>query len=431
MEMKEAEYKGFTTKALHCGWNYDPTTGSFALPIYATAAYKLPSVDEAAALFSLEKSGHTYSRISNPTVAAFEEKIAALEGGAAAVATSSGQAAFAHLVMLLCKEGDHIVAERSSYGGTITLLKNLFSKFGVTTSFVDINDVNEVERNIKPRTRCIIAETIGNPGLNIPPLEELGEVAEGHGIPLVVDNTFASPALCRPLEWGAHIVVHSTTKYIDGFGNAIGGVVVDGGNFRWAELGEWPEFTEPDPAYHGVVFCEKFGRTALAAKLRACILRDLGGCLSPHNAHLLCLGLATLSLRMERHSKNAMDVAQFLESHGGVEWVLYPGLSSHPQHDLAKAFLRGGHGGMVAFCIKGGLESGKRFLDGLKLFSIVPNLGDARSMAIHPATTTHSQLSAKELKESGIDEGLIRLSIGLEDIEDIIEDLRRGLEAAQ
>ena len=423
----EKRYKGFSTKALHAGWDHDPTTGAFGLPIYLTAGYKFDSVEDAMSLFELKKEGFTYSRIGNPTVNAFESVISELEGGVAAVATSSGQAAFNQLLVLLCKKGDHVVVGRKVYGGTLTLLLNTMSKFGVEVSVVDTDDPNEVEEAVRASTRCIITESVGNPGLNVAPFEELAAIARDKDVLLVVDNTFMSPALCQPIKWGANVVVHSATKYLSGFGNIIGGVVIDGGNVDWRASNKWPEFTEPDAAYHGVVFAEHFGNQALAAKLRACTMRDLGGCMSPFEAYLLWMSMGTLSLRMKRHSENALAVAQFLQTRKEVAWVSYPGLEDHPHNARAKKYFQGGFGGMVAFCLKGGIEAGKKFLNNLSLFSIVANLGDARSMAIHPASTTHSQLSREELQKAGIEEGLVRLSIGLEDVEDILEDLDNAL----
>ncbi|MEN2996491.1 MAG: O-acetylhomoserine aminocarboxypropyltransferase/cysteine synthase family protein [Acetomicrobium sp.] len=423
----EKDLKGFSTRALHSGWDHDPSTGSFGLPIYLTAGYKFGSAEEAASLFELKKEGFIYSRIGNPTVAAFEEVIADLESGSAAVATSSGQAAFNQLLSLICKKDDHVVLGRKVYGGTLTLLSNIFSKFGVEVSVVDTDDPEEVARAVSPKTRCIITETVGNPSLNIAPLEELATIARDNEALLIVDNTFMSPALCRPVEWGANVVVHSATKYLSGFGNIIGGVVVDGGNVNWGSMKKWPEFTEPEEAYHGVVFSEAFGTKALATKLRACALRDIGGCMSPFDAYLLWMSIGTLSLRMKKHSENALAVARFLEEREEVAWVSYPGLESHPHHERAKKYFREGYGGMIAFCLKGGIEAGRKFLNSLNLFSIIANIGDARSMAIHPASTTHSQLSREELEKAGIEDGLVRLSIGLEDVEDIIDDLDRAL----
>ena len=430
MAFKTGEKTGMMTRALHAGWSHDPATGSFGLPVYMTAGYRFESPEMAMRLFELEEPGHLYSRISNPTVAAFEQGLASLEGGVDCVATASGQAAFSHLLSALCSAGDHVVAGRRLYGGTLTLLKNVFGRLGVSCTIVETDDPDSVRAAITQQTRCILTETIGNPVMNVAPLEKLAEIARENSIPLVVDNTFATPALCRPFEWGASVVIHSATKYLSGHGHVIAGAIVDGGNMDWNGSGKWGALTEPDASYHGLVFAERFGPSALAAKIRCSILRDLGGCLSPFNAYLLHLGLATLPLRMARHSENALEVASFLEGHPGVEWVRYPGLSSHPQKALSDRYLPNGAGGMLAFCIKGGVEAGKDFLKSLKLFATVANLGDSRSMALHPASTTHGQLSPADRKAAGIEDGLIRLSVGIEEAGDILADLDQALEKA-
>ncbi len=419
----------FATRALHAGWHHDPTTGAFGVPIYPTAAFQFESSDHAASLFSLETPGHIYSRLSNPSVSIFEERMSSLENGVGSVATASGQAAAAHLVMTLCNAGDNVVAGKNLYGGTLTLLRNLFTRFGVATRLVNTDAPAEVEEAMDGKTRALFTETLGNPVLNVAPLEQLVDVSRRRRVPLVVDNTFASPALCRPLEWGASAVFHSATKYLSGQGSVLGGVVVDGGNFDWSD-GRWPQFSAPDPAYHGVVFSETFGRGALAARLRCHTLRDLGGCLSPFNAYLLTLGLTTLELRMRRHSETALFLAEFLEAHPAVAWVRYPGLHSHPQFIFARRYLVPGCGGMMAFCLRGGREVGKRFVEHLELFGHVANVGDVRSLVVHPASTTHAQLSEAERAAAGVEEGLIRLSIGLEDPEDLRADLARALQAA-
>jgi O-acetylhomoserine (thiol)-lyase len=427
MMCKTGEQMGMMTRALHAGWSHDSATGSFGLPVYMTAGYRFDSPEMAMRLFELEEPGHIYSRISNPTVAAFEQGLASLEGGVDCVATASGQAAFTHVLAALCSAGDHVVAGRRLYGGTLTLLKNFFGRMGVSFTIVETDELEAVRAAVTPQTRCIITETIGNPVMNVAPIEGLAEIARESNIPLVVDNTFASPALCRPIEWGASIVIHSATKYISGHGHVIAGAIVDGGTMDWEASGKWEALTSPDASYHGLVFSDRFGTAALAAKIRCSILRDLGGCLSPFNAYLLHLGLATLPLRMARHSENASRVASFLESHPQVEWVRYPGLASHPQKTLAERYLPNGAGGMMAFCIKGGVDAGRTFLESLKLFASVANLGDSRSMALHPASTTHGQLSPGDRKAAGIDEGLIRLSIGIEDAKDILDDLDQAL----
>ena len=429
--MSDQKNYGMSTKALHCGWKCDPTTGASALPIYATSAYQFKSTEQATKLFNLEEGGYLYSRLSNPTVCAFEEGLNAMEGGVGCLATSSGQAAFNHLICALCSSGDNLVVSRQVYGGTLTLLQNVFSRFGISTKLVDGNHPCQFEAAIDDNTRGIITETIGNPVMNVAPLEALAKIANRAGVPLIVDNTFASPTLCRPFEWGANVIVHSTTKYISGNGNLLGGAVIDGGNFDWSKFSnKFPTLAKPDPAYHGITFTEHFGKSALYAKLHAAIIRDLGGCPSAFDGYLLHVSLATLTLRMEKHSKNALEVAKFLESHPAVEWVSYPGLDSHPQAYLAKEYLKDGCGGMMAFSVKGGIEAGRKLLDNLELIGHMANLGDSRTLIIHPASTTHSQLSTEQRMAAGIDDGLLRLSVGIEDIKDILEDLSTGLDAA-
>lgn len=422
---------GMATKALHSGWKCDPTTGASALPIYATSAYQFKNTEQATKLFTLEESGFIYSRLSNPTVCAFEEGLNAMEGGVGCLATSSGQAAFNHLITALCSSGDNLVVSRQVYGGTLTLLQNVFSRFGISTKLVDGNHPCQFEEAIDENTRGIITEIIGNPMMNVAPLEALAKIASRAGVPLIVDSTFASPILCRPIEWGANVIVHSTTKYISGNGNLLGGAVIDGGNFNWAEFpNKFPTLAKPDSAYHGITFTEHFGKSALYAKLHAAIIRDLGGCPSAFDGYLLHMSLATLSLRMKKHSENALEVAKFLENHSAVEWVSYPGLESHPQHDFAKVYLNEGCGGMMAFSVKGGIEAGRKLLDSLDLIGHMANLGDSRTLIIHPASTTHSQLTTEQRIAAGLDDGLLRLSVGIENIEDILEDLTAGLTAA-
>ncbi len=422
---------GMMTRALHSGWKNDPATGASGLPVYITSAYQFKSTEHAARLFSLAEEGHIYSRLSNPTVSAFEEGLNSLEGGSGCVALSSGQSAFTHLIAALCSSGDNMVVSKKIYGGTLTLLQNVFSRFGINTILVDSDHPCQVEQAINDQTRGIITETIGNPIMNVAPLEALARIAKRQGVPLIIDNTFASPVLCRPIEWGANAVIHSTTKYISGNGNVIGGAIVDGGNFDWSAYPEkFPGIAKPDPAYHNIVFAEKFGSYALYDKLHMAMVRDLGGCQSPFDAYLLHLSLGTLPLRMERHSSNALAIAQFLEGHPSVEWVRYPGLSSHPQNDMAKVYLKDGCGGMIAFSVKGGIEAGKKFIEALDLIGHMANLGDSRTIVIHPASTTHSQLTRQQREAAGIGEGLIRLSVGLEDSDDIIADLSAALSSA-
>lgn len=419
------------TKALHSGWKCDPATGASGLPIYASSAFQFKSTEFAAGLFNLEEDGFIYSRLANPTVCAFEEGLNALEGGVGCLATSSGQAAFTHLIAALCSSGDNLVVSRKVYGGTLTLLQNIFSRYGVETILIDSDHPCQVEQSINDRTRGIITEIIGNPMMNVAPLEALSRIAKRQGVPLIIDNTFATPVLCRPIEWGAHVVVYSTTKYISGNGNLIGGAIIDGGTFPWADYADkYPTLAAPDHAYHGITFTEHFGKAALYNKLHASIIRDLGGCPSAFDAYLLHLSLATLPLRMKRHSENALEVAKFLAAHPSVEWVSYPGLPNHPQNDMAKVYLKEGCGGMMAFSVKGGIEAGRRLLDSLELIGHMANLGDSRTLIIHPASTTHSQLSKEQRAAAGLSDGLIRLSVGLEEAKDIINDLAMGLEAA-
>lgn len=420
---------GFSTLAIHAGQRPDPGTGATAVPIFQTTSYTFRNARHAADLFALKENGHIYTRISNPTVAVFEERMAALEGGVGALATSSGQSAVFYAVTNLAQNGDEIVAGSSLYGGTYNLFAATLPRFGITTKFVDPSDPDNFRRALTPKTRALYVEIIGNPKLDVPDLSAIAEVAHAAGVPLIVDNTFASPYLCRPFEWGADIVVHSATKFIGGHGTSIGGVIVDSGNFDWAN-GNFPSFTTPDPTYHGLSYTENFGREAYIVKARVQLLRDLGACLSPFNAFLLLQGLETLALRMERHAENALTVARYLESSPHVNWVNFPALPSHPSYPQAQKYLKGKGGAIVTFGIKGGVEAGRKFIDSLKLFSLLANVGDARSLVIHPASTTHQQLSEEEQLASGVTPDLVRLSIGLEDVDDIIADLEQALEKA-
>jgi O-acetylhomoserine (thiol)-lyase len=418
---------GFTTRQLHVGYDPDSTTGSRAVPIYQTSAYDLQSTDRASRLFALQETGHIYSRISNPTSNVFEKRIADLEGGVGALETSSGQAAQMTAIFTICEAGDHIVSSSTLFGGTVSQFKYTFPRLGINVTLVDPADPENFRRAIQPNTKLIYGEIISNPRVNIFPLEEAAQIAQEYHIPLMIDNTFATPYLCRPFEWGAHIVTHSTTKFIGGHGTSMGGVIVDGGNFNWAKSERHKNFNTPDPAYHDVVYAEDFGQLAFISKARSGIMRDLGSCQSPFNSWLFIQGLETLSLRMERHVKNTQAVAEFLEDHPKVGWVIYPGLESHPDHERAKKYLPKGASAVLGFGAKGGREAGARFIDNLKLFSHVANLGDAKSLAIHPASTTHSQLSDEEQKAAGVSPDFIRLSIGLEDIEDILWDIDQAL----
>jgi O-acetylhomoserine (thiol)-lyase len=420
---------GFTTRQLHVGYTPEETTDSRAVPLYQTAAYNLQSTERAARLFALQEAGNIYTRISNPTSNVLEKRIADLEGGVGALETSSGHAAQATAILTICEAGDHIVSAATLYGGTVSQFKYTFPRLGINVTLVDPSDPENFRRAILPNTKIIYGETISNPLVNIFPLEEVATIAQEYDIPLMIDNTFATPYLCRPFEWGADILTHSTTKFIGGHGTSIGGVIVDGGKFNWAKGDRFKNFTEPDPSYHNVVYAEDFGPLAFISKARAGILRDIGTCQSPFNSWLFIQGLETLSLRMERHVKNAQAAAEFLEDHPKVSWVTYSGLPSHPDHERAKRYLPKGPGAVLGFGVNGRREEGARFIDNLKLISHVANLGDAKSLAIHPASTTHSQLTPEEQTAAGVSPDFIRLSIGLEDIEDILWDLDQALNA--
>jgi O-acetylhomoserine (thiol)-lyase len=417
---------GFTTRQLHAGQQAEPTTGAYAAPIYQTAAYLFHDTEYAARLFALEEKGNIYTRIMNPTNDAFEARMASLEGGVGALAASSGHAAQTMAVFTLCNSGDHIVSSSALYGGTFSQFRYTFPRLGIDVTFVDQSDAQNFRRAIHPNTKILYGETLGNPAINVFPFEEVAAIAQEQRIPLMIDNTFATPFLCRPFEWGANIVLHSTTKFIGGHGTSIGGVIVDGGNFDWRSSGRFPGFTQPDPSYHGVVFAD-LGSTAFISKARAQILRDIGACQSPFNAWLFMQGLETLSLRMERHVQNAQRVAEFLASHPRVSWVTYPALKDHPDHAKALKYLPKGPGAILGFGIQGGREAGARFINTLKLISHVANVGDAKSLAIHPASTTHSQLTPEEQLAAGVTPDFVRLSVGIEDIEDILWDLDQAL----
>lgn len=418
---------GFATRQLHAGYEPDPVTGSFAIPIYQTAAYDLQSTEHASKLFALQETGHIYTRISNPTTSVFEQRMASLEGGVGALEVSSGHAAQVTAILTICGAGDHIVSSSTLYGGTVTQFKYTFPKLGIQVTLVDPNDPENFRRAIQPNTKIIYGETISNPLVNVFPFEEVAAIAQEYGIPLMIDNTFATPYLCRPFEWGADIVTHSTTKFVGGHGTAIGGVIVDGGKFNWKKSGRFKNFTDPDPAYHNIVYADDFGPAAFISKARAGILRDFGTCQQPIASWLFLQGMETLSLRMKCHTQNAQQVAEFLQGHPKVKWVTYSGLPTHPDHEKAKKYLPKGSGAMMGFGVQGGREAGARFIDHLQLFSHVANLGDTKSLAIHPASTTHSQLTEEEQLAAGVSPDFIRLSIGLEDIEDILWDLDQAL----
>lgn len=417
----------FETLQLHAGLTIDSTTKSRALPIYQTTSYVFDDEQDAADLFALRKFGNIYSRLTNPTVDAFEKRIAALEGGVGAVATASGMAAISYALLNVVSNGDEIISASTLYGGTATLFAHTFKKFGITVRFVHPDDLDGLKAQINEKTKAIFIESIGNPGLNIPDFKKIVTLAHDHDLPLIVDNTFATPYLFRPLDHGADIVVHSATKYIGGAGTSIGGVVVDSGRFNW-DNGKFAELTTPDPSYHGLIYTETFEQLAYLVKLRVTLLRDLGACLSPFNAFLLAQGLETLSLRMERHVANAEKVALFLESHPQVAWVSHPSLKSHADYDRAKEYLPKGAGAILTFGVKGGLEKGKRVINLLRLVSHLANVGDAKSLVIHPASTTHQQLSESEQIAAGVSPELIRLSVGIENADDIIADLKQALE---
>jgi len=418
---------GFTTRQLHVGYEPEATTGSRAVPLYQTSAYDLQSTDRAARLFALQETGNIYTRIGNPTSNVLEKRIADLEGGVGAVETSSGHAAQATAIFAICEAGDHIISASTLYGGTISQFKYTFPRLGIHVTLVDPTDPENFRKAIQPNTKLIYGETISNPLVNIFPFEEVSVIARDHGLPLMIDNTFATPYLCRPFEWGADIVTHSTTKFIGGHGTSIGGVIVDSGKFQWTGSERHKNFNTPDPSYHDVVYATDFGPLAFISKARAGILRDIGACQSPFNSWLFIQGLETLSLRMERHVKNTHAVAEFLASHSSVSWITYAGLPGHRDYERAKKYLPQGPGAVLGFGVKGGREAGAKFIDNLKLFSHVANLGDAKSLAIHPASTTHSQLTNEEQKAAGVSPDFIRLSIGLEDIEDILWDLDQAL----
>ncbi len=429
--MAEPRLFRFDTLALHAGQSPDPVTGARAVPIYQTTSYVFPDADTAASLFNLEIPGHIYSRISNPTVAAFEERVAALETGVAAVATASGQAALHLAIATLMGAGSHIVAARNLYGGSVNLLRLTLPRFGIETTFVDPRDHAAFEAAIRPETRLVFGETIGNPRLEVLDIPKVAEIAHAHGLPLLVDNTFATPYLCRPLELGADLVLHSATKWIGGHGVAIGGVLVDGGRFDWQASGKFPTLTEPYPGYFDIVYADTFGPQAFAMRARTEGLRDFGACMSPQNAFYLLQGLETLPLRMQRHVENTARVLEFLTAHPAVAWVLHPSLPDHPDHELAKRLLPRGQGSIVTFGVKGGREAGARFIEACRLASHLANVGDAKTLVIHPASTTHLQLGPEQLAAAGVSEDMIRLSVGLEDPEDIVADLDRALRASQ
>jgi len=423
---EETTFNGFETLALHAGQKSDPTTGARAVPIYQTTSYQFNDTDHAARLFGLQEFGNIYTRIMNPTTDVLEQRIAALEGGVGALALASGQAATTLALLNIAGTGDNIVSSTDLYGGTYNLFRHTLPKLGITTRFVDARDYEGFRNAIDGRTKAFFLEMVGNPRLDILDLEKIAAIAHEQGVPVIVDSTTATPYLCKPFEWGADIVVHSATKYIGGHGTSIGGLLVDSGKFDWTQ-GRFPEFTEPDPSYHGVVYTQALGPLAYIIKARVQGLRDTGASISPFNSFLLEQGLETLGLRMERHSQNALAVAKHLKEHSKVAWVNYPGLAEHPTYALAQKYMPKGQSGILGFGITGGKPAGKTFIDNLKLFSHLANIGDAKSLAIHPASTTHSQLTSEEQKLTGVSDDYVRLSIGIETIDDIIADLDQAL----
>ena len=429
--MADPKFLKFDTLSLHAGQQPDPATGARAVPIYQTTSYVFRDTDHAASLFNLERTGHIYSRISNPTTAVLEERVAALEQGVGAVATSSGQAALHLAITTLMGQGGHIVASASLYGGSVNLLALTLPRFGIETTFVKPRDLKGIEAAIRPETALIFAETLGNPGLEVLNIPAISEIAHRAGIPLLIDNTFASPYLCRPIEFGCDLVMHSATKWLGGHGVAIGGIIVDGGRFDWEKSGRFPTLTEPYAGYHGIDFAEEFGPQAFCMRARAEGLRDFGAAMSPANAFYILQGVETLPLRMERHVANTGKVLEFLMENEAVSWVLHPTLPSHEDYELAQRLLPKGAGSIVSFGVKGGREAGRRFIEACSLASHLANVGDAKTLVIHPASTTHQQMDAKQLEAAGVGEDMIRLSVGLEDPGDILEDLRQALRASQ
>jgi len=429
--MSSPRYIGFDTLSLHAGQRPDPATGSRAAPIYQTTSYVFEDADAASSLFDIGRAGHVYTRISNPTVGVVEERMAALEGGVGAVATASGMAAIHLAIATLAGAGDHVVASRALYGGTHNLLAYTLPRFGIETSFVDPQDINAFAQAVTPKTRLIFGETIGNPGGEILDIPAIAAVAHDAGLPLVIDATLSTPYLLKPFDWGADIVIHSLTKFIGGHGVAVGGAVIDGGRFDWESSGRFTHFVEPYAGFHGISFTEDFGPGAFNARARIEGLRDFGGAMSPANAFYLLQGLETLPLRMHRHVENARTVAEFLAGHDAVERVTYAGLPTHPDHALGQRLMPRGCGAVFSFELSGGRAAAIKFIDALELFSHLANVGDAKSLVIHPASTTHHRLDSAALEDAGISEGLIRLSIGLEDAQDLIDDLSRALYRSQ
>ncbi|MBR7554009.1 O-acetylhomoserine aminocarboxypropyltransferase/cysteine synthase family protein [Allobacillus sp. GCM10007491] len=426
--MTEKNYR-LETVSIHGGLEADPATGSRALPIYQTNAYQFNNTEHAANLFGLKEQGFIYTRIGNPTVEALEERVAQLESGVGALALSSGMAAITTAIFNVAEVGDEIVSASTLYGGTYNLFATTFPKHGITTRFVDPKDPKNFKEAITPKTKAIFAETIGNPGLNILDIEKVAEIAHEAGVPLIIDNTFATPYLCRPIDFGADIVVHSATKWLGGNGTSLGGIVVDGGKFNWNNE-RFPGFTEPDPSYHGLVYAEALPEAAFITKARVQVLRDTGAALSPFNAFQIALGIETLHVRLKEHIANTRKIVDYLEAHPAVDWVTYPEQENHESVELAKKYLPKGAGSVVIFGIKGGYEAGAEVINQVDLWSHLANVGDAKSLIIHPASTTHQQLNEEELKSSGVTEDLVRLSVGIEHVDDLIDDLKQAIAKA-
>ena len=430
-EQPELQY-GLGTKSLHAGQRPDPITGSRAVPIHQTTSYAFRDTQHAAALFSLQEMGWIYTRLMNPTTDVLEQRLAALDGGVGGLALSSGQQAIAVAMLNLARAGEHIVSAAALYGGTITLFSNTLSRMGIGVTYVDATDPRKIAAAIRPNTKAVYIESLANPKNDVLDYRAVADVAHAAGLPVVCDNTALTPILFRPFEHGIDINVYSTTKFIGGHGTSIGGVIVDSGNFDWTRNPErWPQFTQPDPSYHGTVFHQAVGQLCYIITCRTHLLRDLGGAMSPFNAFLFLQGLETLHLRMPRHCENAQEVAEFLEMHPLVSWVNYPGLKSHPHHQLAKKYLPHGVGAIVGFGVRGGRRAGQKFIESVKLASHLANIGDAKTLVIHPASTTHSQQSESELRDAGITEDYVRISVGLEDVDDILADLDEALKASQ
>jgi O-acetylhomoserine (thiol)-lyase len=422
---------GFDTLMIHAGQSPDSGTLSVAQPLYQTTAYAFKSVEHAKSLFELKEDGNIYTRLQNPTNDVLEKRIAALDGGVGAVVTASGHSAMLMAFTNLCSSGDEIVSSICIYGGAISMMGLSLKKLGITVKFVDPDDFDAWENAITPRTKLLFAEGVGNPNANVADIEKLAAIAHRHGIPIIIDSTFTTPYLLKPAQWGADIVIHSATKYLGGHGTSMGGAVVDAGSFEWSGNPRFPDFNEPDPGYHGLVYAREFGRAAFIVKLRVSTMRDYGACASPFNSFMILQGVETLSLRMKKHCENALEIARFLKCSKYVEFVNYPALEGDKYHALAQKYLPLGSGGVFTFGLKGGRDTGARFIDSLRIFMNVANIGDVRSLVIHPGTTTHSQLSDEQLAASGITPATIRLSVGLEDVNDLIRDLEQAMEKAQ